>query len=115
MLSSDQNVETIAQLVEAVKEYLGQRAEYARLDLTEKMARLFTGVMLTLVLFLILIVVLLFASLGLTFWLSKSMGLTAAFLTVAAVFVLILIVVYAFRRPWIERPLVRWMAKLLLS
>ena len=59
--------------------------------------------------------VLLFASLGLAFWLSKHIGLTSAFLAVAAMHAFILLLVYAFRRPWIERPLVRYLARLLMK
>jgi len=115
MLSSDKNIETIAELVEAIKHYLGLQTEYVRLDATEKIVRLLTGATLFILLFLILIVVLLFLSLGLAFWLSKSMGMLAAFLAVAALHALILLTIYAFRRPWIERPLVRRLARLLLN
>jgi len=115
MLSSDQNVDTIAQLVEAVKHWLGLQTEYVKLDVVEKVVRLLTGAALFVLLFLILIVVLLFASLGLAFWLSKSVGFVWAFLIVAALHATVLLTVYTFRRPWIERPLVRRLARLLLD
>ncbi|MCR4809088.1 MAG: phage holin family protein [Prevotella sp.] len=115
MLSSDKNVETIAQLLEALKKYLGLQTEYVKLDVTEKVVRLLTTATLAVFLFLILIVVMLFASLGLAFWLSKHIGLTGAFLAVAALHAFLLLFIYAFRRPWIERPLVRYLAKLLLK
>ena len=115
MLSSDQNVETIAQLIEALKHYLGLQTEYVKLDVIDKVVRLLTTATLAILLFLILIVVLLFASLGLAFWLSKHIGLTSAFMAVAAVHAFVLLLVYAFRRPWIERPLVRYLARLLMK
>ena len=115
MLSSDKNIETIAQLIEAVKHYLGLQAEYVKLDVVEKVVRLLTGATLIALLFLMLIVVLLFSSLGLAFWLSKSIGLVPAFFAVAALHAFILLMAYAFRRPWIERPLVRRLARLLLK
>ena len=115
MLSSDKNVETIAELIEAVKHYLGLQTEYVKLDVVDKVVRLLTGATLFVLLFLILIVVLLFASLGLAFWLSKSIGLVLAFFAVAALHAFILLMAYAFRRPWIERPLVRRLARLLLD
>ena len=40
MLSSDKNVETIAQLIEAMKHYLGLQTEYVKLDVIEKVVRL---------------------------------------------------------------------------
>lgn len=115
MLSSDKNVETIAQLIEALKHYLGLQTEYVKLDVIDKVVRLLTTATLSVLLFLILIVVLLFASLGLAFWLSKHIGLTSAFLAVAAMHAFILLLVYAFSRPWIERPLVRYLARLLMK
>ena len=36
MLSSDKNVETIAQLIEVLKHYLGLQAEYVKLDMIDK-------------------------------------------------------------------------------
>ena len=115
MLSSDKNVETIAQLIEALKHYLGLQTEYVKLDVIDKVVRLLTTATLAILLFLILIVVLLFASLGLAFWLSKHIGLTSAFMAVAALHAFVLLLVYAFRRPWIERPLVRYLARLLMN
>ena len=115
MLSSDKNVETIAQLIEALKHYLGLQTEYVKLDVIDKVVRLLTRATLAILLFLILIVVLLFASLGLAFWLSKHIGLKSAFMAVAAMHAFVLLLIYAFRRPWIERPLVRYLARLLLK
>lgn len=115
MLSSDQNVEAIAQLIEAVKHWLGLQAEFVKLDVVDRVVRLLTAATLVLLLFLILIVILLFASLGLALWLSKSIGLIGAFFAVAALHALVLLIIYAFRRPWIERPLVRRLARILLN
>ena len=42
MLSSDKNVETIAQLIEALKHYLGLQTEYVKLDVIDKVVRLLT-------------------------------------------------------------------------
>ena len=115
MLSSDKNVETIAELVEVLKHYLGLQKEYLKLDVIDKVVRLLTTATLTILLFLILIVVLLFASLGLTFWLSNYMSMTSAAFVVAAFHGVLLLFIYAFRKPWIERPLVRYLARLLMS
>ena len=40
MLSSDKNVETIAQLIEVLKHYLGLQTEYLKLDVIDKVVRL---------------------------------------------------------------------------
>lgn len=114
MLSSDKNVETIAQLIEAVKHYLGLQTEYVKLDIIDKMVRLLKAAALIVLLLIVLLFVLLFASIGLAIWLSKSIGLAGAFLVVAAVYLVVLLIGYAFRKPWLERPLVRRLARMLL-
>ena len=108
-------METIAQLIEALKHYLGLQKEYVKLDVIDKVVHLLTTATLAILLFLILIVVMLFASLCLAFWLSKHIGLTSAFMAVTALHAFVLLLVYAFRRPWIERPLVRYLARLLMK
>ena len=115
MLSSDKNVETIAQLIEVLKHYIGLQAEYVKLDVVDKVVRLLTAAALSIVLFLIFIGVLLFFFFGLAHWLSAYVGLTAAFFIVAAIHLLLLIIIFAFRKSLIEKPLVRFLANLLLG
>ena len=115
MLSSDQNVETIAQLIEALKHYLGLQTEYVKLDVIDKVVRLLTTATLAILLFLILIVVMLFASLGLAFWLSKHIGLTSAFMAVAALHAFVLLLVGTCLWPAAAAALVRYLARLLMK
>ena len=88
MLSSDKNVENIAQLIEVLKHYLGLQTEYVKLDMIDKVVRLVTAAALAIVFILVI----------------------AACLTYLS-FILFII----FRKPWIEKPLVRFLAGLLLS
>ena len=115
MLSSDKNVESIAQLIEVLKHYLGLQAEYVKLDVVDKVVRLLTATALAIVLFLIFIGVLLFFGFGLANWLSQYVGTAAAFFMVSAFHLILLILVFVFRKPMIEKPLVRFLASLLLG
>lgn len=115
MLSSDKNVETIAQLAEIVKHYLGIQAEYFKLDVVEKGVRLLTFFALAIVLFLIMVGVVLFLSLALAFWLGSYTGTATAFLVVGALHLLIVLVFLLKRKTWIERPLVRFFANMFLN
>ena len=65
MFSSDKNVETIGQLVEVLKHYIGLQSEYMKLDVVDK--------------------------------------------------VLILVLFILFRHQWIEKPLVKFLASLLMQ
>ena len=115
MLSSDKNVESIAQLVEVLKHYLGLQAEYVKLDVVDKVVRLLTAATLAIVLLLVLIGAMLFLCFGIAHWLSGYVGTTASYLIVAAVHLLLLFLIILFRKPLIEKPLVRFLAKVLLG
>ena len=43
MFSNDKNVETIGQLVEVLKHYIGLQTEYVKLDVVDKVVRLLTA------------------------------------------------------------------------
>lgn len=115
MLSSDKNVETIAQLIEAVKHYLGLNAEYVRLDVTDKLVRLLTHAVLLLSVVLIALAVMLFVSMALVWWLSQHIGFVGAFFAVAGLHVLVFLIIFMLRKPLIERPLVRYLSNLILK
>lgn len=115
MLSSDKNVETIAQLVEVLKHYLGLQKEYVKLDVIDKVVSLLTAAALTIIFVLIMMAVLMYLSVAAAFWLSNYAGTATAFLIIGGVHILIFIVFFIYRKPWIEKPLVRFLAGLLLK
>ena len=115
MLSSDKNVETIAQLVEIIKHYLGLQKEYLKLDVIDKIVRLLTFAALVIVFVLILVAIMMYLSFALAFWLASYTGTALAFLVVGGIHLLLIIVIFIFRKKWIEKPLVRFLANLLLG
>lgn len=115
MLSSDKNVETIAQLVEVLKHYFGLQKEYVKLDIIDKVVRLLTAAALAILFFLLLIAVMMFLSFGFAHWLSAYTGMPLAFVVVAALHLILLLLVFAYRKPWIEKPLVKVLAGILMS
>ena len=115
MLSSDKNVETIAQLIEVLKHYLGLQTEYVKLDMIDKVVRLLTAFALAVVFFMMLIAVLLYLSFAIAFWLGTFTGTALAFLIVGVIHIILFIVFFCMRKKWIEKPLVHFLASLLLS
>lgn len=115
MLSSDKNVESIAQLVESVKNYVGLQGEYLKLDAIQKIVRLVTALTLTIVLLLLGIAFLFYLSFACVYWLEPLTGTALAFFLIAIFFLALLILVYLNRRTWIERPLVRFLADVLID
>lgn len=115
MLSSDKNVETIAGLIEVLKHYLGLKTEYMKLNVIDKVVRLLTATALAVVLFIIILAVAIFLWIAFAFWMAQYTGATVAFLIVASLHVLVLLLLVIFRKSWIERPLVKFLANLLMS
>ena len=115
MLSSDKNVESIAQLVESVKNYVGLQGEYLKLDAIQKIVRLVTALTLTIVLLLLGIAFLFYLSFACVYWLEPLTDTALAFFLIAIFFLALLILVFLNRRSWIERPLVRFLADVLID
>ena len=115
MLSSDKNVENIAQLVEVVKRYVGLQKEFLKLDAIEKVVKLVTALALAIVFIILGVAVLFYLSFAVVYWLEPLTGIGLAFFLVAMTFLVLLIMVYTYRKPWIERPLVKFLADTLLN
>ena len=114
MLSSDKNVETIAQLIEVLKHYLGLQTEYVKLDVIDKVVRLLTATALTILFFMFIIAILMFFSFAIACWLATWIGVAKAFLIVSGIHILLFILFFIFRKDWIEKPLVRFFVSLFL-
>ena len=115
MFSNDNNIETIAQLVEQAKKYVALKGEYLRLTAVEKTVRLLTAVAMTLVLSVVFLLALIAFSIALAFYFGETMGYVLGFALVGGIYILMLLACLAFRKQWIERPLVRFLAKLLME
>lgn len=115
MFSNNQNIETIGQLVETLKHYIGLQKEYAQLSAVEKTVKVLTAVGVTAIVCLLLMFILMFLSFAMAFALGPIVGQVAAFAIVAGVYLVVLLLVLTFRKQWIEKPLVRFLAELLLS
>ena len=115
MFSSDKNVETIGQLVEVLKHYIGLQTEYVKLDVVDKVVRLLTAITMAVVLVGLLMVALIYLSFALAFFLGSLIGNALGFLVVACIYLVLLMVFVAFRHQWIERPLVKFLAGILMQ
>ena len=115
MFSNDQNIETISQLVDVLKHYIGLQSEYVKLDVIEKVVRLLTAATLALVLALAVVFILIFLSFAAASALTPCTGAVGAYSIVAGFYLMVLVVVVLKRKSWIERPLVKFLANLLLN
>ena len=116
MFSNDNNVETIAQLVEVLKHYIGLQSEYVKLDVIEKVVRLITVITVVAVFCLLLAIALIYFSFSVAYFIAPLINsLAGAFAIVGGFYVLLLIVFIFFRHRLVERPLVKFLAGLLMS
>ena len=115
MFSSDKNVETIGQLVEVLKHYIGLRSEYMKLDAADKVVRLLTALIIGSLLLALLALALIYLSFAAAFAMADYVGLAPAFCIVAGAYLLILVLFILIRHQWIEKPLVKFLASLLMQ
>lgn len=116
MFSNDKNVETIAQLVEVLKHYIGLQSEYVKLDVIEKVVRLLAVITVATVFCTTLFISLIYLSFAAVYALQPLVGsLIWAFLIVGGGYLLLLIFFILLRHRLIERPLVRFLGSLLMS
>ena len=119
MFSSDKNVETIGQLVEVLKHYIGLKSEYIKLDVVDKVVRLLTALTIGALLLALLALAVIYLSFAAAYALEDVVGLAPAFCIVAGAYLLILVIFivfrFIFRKQWIEKPLVKFLASLLMQ
>ena len=114
MFSNDNNIESIAQLVEELKKYGNLKLEIFRLDATEKIVRIITAIILMLsLLFCAIVTYLSFA--GAYALAAIFDSIVTGFLCVSGFYLLLFLIVYNKRKAWIERPLVHFLASILLE
>lgn len=116
MFSNDNNVETIAQLIEVLKHYIGLQSEYVKLDVVEKVVKLLTAIAVITIFSVLIIIALIYFSFAAAYAIGQIMNsMTIAYLIVGGFYVLLIILFTACRHRLIERPLVHFLASLLMS
>jgi len=115
MFSSDKNIETIGQLVEVFKHYIGLQNEYLRLDVIEKVVRLITALLIVAVASLLVIIIFIYLSFAFAYAIAPTVGHSVAFCIVAGFYLVVFLLFLAFRKSWVERPLVKFLASLLME
>lgn len=115
MFSTDKNIETIAELIEVIRHYIGLQSKYVKLDVIDKIVRLLTALIMVAALTILLFLGLIYLSFAAVYALQPLLGTAAAFACVAGIYFVIFVLCIAFRKRWIERPLVKFLASLLMQ
>ena len=111
MFSNDRNIETIGQLIESLKHYIGLQQQYIKLDVVDKIVQLITAITIAAIIVVLLMLACIYLSFAVSYSLSSIVGNVIAFSIVGGSYLVLLF----FRHQWIEKPLVRFLANLLLD
>ncbi len=115
MFSNDRNIETIAKLVEELKKYASLKGEHIRLNIVEKAVRLITVLAIALTFAILFLLALTYFSFGFAYAISSIVGNTMAFCIVGAIYIFLFLVCVVFRKTLIEKPLVKFLASILME
>ena len=86
-----------------------------KLDAADKVVRLLTALIIGSLLLALLALALIYLSFAAAFAMADYVGLAPAFCIVAGAYLLILVLFILFRHQWIEKPLVKFLASLLMQ
>ena len=115
MFSDDRNIENLGQLYAQIKRYLALQKEYARLEVVEKLALLFSTLLLVFIGVALGLVALFYLMFALAYVLEPYVGLPASFAILGGCSLLLLLFVYSFRKRLIVTPVVRFLAILFMD
>ena len=115
MFSNNQNIETLAGMLEEAKRYASLQKEYVKLNVVEKTVKVLTVLIMTIILVTLVLLSLIYFSFATAYALEPYMGLVSSFLLVGTAYLLLILVVICFHKKLIVKPLVRFLASLLMD
>lgn len=116
MFADDKSIDNLQQLFLEFKKYLQLQKEYTQLELTEKLSVLLSTLILVLLVVALGMVSLFYASFMLAYILEPYVGgLMVSFGLIAAFHLLLIILLFVFKKKWIINPMVRFLAELFLN
>ena len=116
MFTDDKSIENIQQLFAEFKKFLVLQKEYTKLELTEKLTILLSTLIMILVLTILGMVALFYLLFALAYILEPLVGGSmVSFGIIAGINVLLIAIIYFFRRQLIISPMVNFLANLFLN
>lgn len=109
--STSQSVQTLWQ---RIKELVTLRIEYTKLTVAEKLTMILAMVALGFLGIFMVMFALFFLSLGLADWIGESLGMAWGSLIVAGIYIVLLLIVIALRKPLFINPISRFITRMML-
>lgn len=108
--------DNVSSMTENVKEYINLRIDYIKLLLTEKIARLASYFLMSVIFFILGMFLILFISFAFVFWYGDEVGPTfVGALIIVGFYVLMGLVIYGMRYKLFINPLVKKLAKIIME
>lgn len=112
-MTTDKNTKGFQQLFEECKKYIELQKEYVKLELIEKLTIIFSTIILVMFIIVLGIVVLFYLSFALAYLLEPHVGgLTNSYLIISGIILLLIGLLYSFRKKLIVNPLLNFIANL---
>jgi cell division protein FtsW (lipid II flippase) len=116
MFSDDNSIDTLKQLFLEIKKYGECQLEYAQLNLVEKLTKIIVMLILIFVCTTLGMMALFYLTFSFAYFISDyTGGLAGGFAVVALLVVVLAAIVFVMRKKLIIRPLVNFLANVLLS
>ena len=116
MFSTDKTIDNLQSLFAEVKHYVDLQKDYIKLDITHKLTVLLSTLMLILVMVVLGMIALLYLSFTLAYVLEPLVGgLTVSYAIITGFILVVIGVIYLFRRKFIVQPLTNFIANLFLN
>ena len=116
MFANDKSIDTLEELFKETKKYLSLQGEYAKLNLTQKLAILLSYLMLILILAILGAMALYYFSFMLVYALNSLVGsLVLSYAIVGCTLLAMAFIIYLLREKLIFRPTVNFLAHLFLE
>lgn len=113
MFANDKSIESLGQLFTECKKYILLQKEYIRLELVEKLTILASTIILITIGIILGMMALFYLSFSLAYIMASHVGgLTVSFAIITGALLVLLAIVYVFRKQLIVAPLVRFIANL---
>jgi hypothetical protein len=115
-MESNRISDNFSSLTENVRDYINLRVDYVKLLLTEKIAKLASFFLLSVIFFILAMFLVLFISFAFVFWFGEEVGPTYfGALIVVAVYIIIGLLIYWMRHKMFINPMVKHLAKILME
>lgn len=114
-MTPDTETHPYKQLWDQLKTFVSLNISNARLTAAEKITVLLTAAAVSIAAFVICVIICFFLSVALAHWLAGYISIAWAYVLLSALYLIILLVIFFFRKPLIMNPVARFISRLFLS